>query len=495
MITESYPAGLVANRAYDNNGNLTGLSYLEGSTYVAAFSQTNNAFGEVESQASLESFQLFAYDAAGRLGSVVDVGDGTCTIRGYAFDADSNRTALASYPADGSGNCSPSTTPTVTTWAHDAADRTTNTGYTYDPMGRATAIPAPDTSVGGSGTVTLSYFADDMVHSENDGTNTDTFALDPASRLLSMTDSSTGATTTKVYAGPSDSPAWLSSSTGSWSRNVTDIAGNLAAIQTGTAAGQAALQIVNPHGDVVATLTDATSGATAVTAYFESTEFGAPRAANTVKPAHYGWFGGKRRDSGDITGLVLMGARLYDPYTGRFTSVDPVPGGSANDYDYCDQDPINGLDLTGTNNLAAGGTAYSPPNHHHRGFFSGIKHFVTHTTVHAARAASTKLGHVLAKGGKAIGHAAAASARAVAHAVANHAGEIGIGAALGIFEVTCTGGSFGLGGGGCAALTLAFAGAYFDSTHPNASSDERAREAGRSGLDEILYRVIGLFFD
>jgi RHS repeat-associated protein len=222
-------------------------------------------------------------------------------------------------------------------------------------MGRATAIPASDTSVGGSGTVTLSYFANDMVHSENDGTRTDTFALDPASRLLSTTDSSTGATTTKVYAGPGDSPAWLSSSTGSWSRNVTDIAGNLAAIQTGTTAGTATIQIVNPHGDVVATLTDPSSGVGAITAYFETTEFGAPRPANTAKAANYGWLGGARRDSGDLAGLVMMGRRLYDPFTGRFTSVDPVAGGSANDYDYCSQDPINRFDPMGTQILAAGG--------------------------------------------------------------------------------------------------------------------------------------------
>jgi hypothetical protein len=42
-----------------------------------------------------------------------------------------------------------------------------------------------------------------------------------------------------------------------------------------------------------------------------------------------------------------MGQRLYNPNTGRFLQVDPVPGGSANNYDYADQDPINNSDLNG----------------------------------------------------------------------------------------------------------------------------------------------------
>ena len=42
-----------------------------------------------------------------------------------------------------------------------------------------------------------------------------------------------------------------------------------------------------------------------------------------------------------------MGVRLYNPTLGRFFQVDPIKGGSANDYDYAGADPINNFDLDG----------------------------------------------------------------------------------------------------------------------------------------------------
>ncbi|MFE4822176.1 RHS repeat-associated core domain-containing protein [Streptomyces sp. NPDC056704] len=64
-------------------------------------------------------------------------------------------------------------------------------------------------------------------------------------------------------------------------------------------------------------------------------------------PARYGWLGGKQRSTETPSGVTPMGVRLYHPTTGRFLSVDPVPGGNANAYEYCNGDPVNRYDLDG----------------------------------------------------------------------------------------------------------------------------------------------------
>lgn len=63
----------------------------------------------------------------------------------------------------------------------------------------------------------------------------------------------------------------------------------------------------------------------------------------------YGWLGQHQRphEHAGALSIVQMGARPYSPLLGRFLSVDPVEGGSANDYDYVNGDPVNTTDIDG----------------------------------------------------------------------------------------------------------------------------------------------------
>ena len=64
----------------------------------------------------------------------------------------------------------------------------------------------------------------------------------------------------------------------------------------------------------------------------------------------YGWLGQHGRPLEHELGIqtvVEMGARVYNPILGRFLQVDPVMGGTSDDYTYVD-DPINHSDLSGT---------------------------------------------------------------------------------------------------------------------------------------------------
>lgn len=422
LTTENYPNGLVATTHYDDTGDPRSLTYAKGSTAWLSYTSTSDPFGETIAQTAPSSSQQFSYDPDGRLTTATDNYQGTCTTRTYGFSGaagkDSDRTSLATSapaPVGSNGTCPAGADGTTVTDTFDTADRITSTGYAYDKFGRTLAVPAgglANNGATGSGTLSVGYYANDIVASQAQGTATASFTLDPASRIRGMVDTTAGTETRRTlnhYGDDSDSPTWTATSTNAgsswtWERSVVGIDGNLAALQESDTSAVPDLQLTNLHGDIAATAKD-DSTAVAPDATSDITEYGVPRDPNT-KPARYSWVGGKRRSSDDLADLILMGVRLYNPTTGRFLSVDPIPGGNANPYTY-PENPIDGYDLTGQITRQMDDT--NPPKTKKAKKTSSCSagcHLSNglHNAVHAGSTAIHKLGNAAKSAGKSIGH-------------------------------------------------------------------------------------------
>ncbi len=342
MVTETYPGDITGTYSYDPTGTATSVSY-DGTDWTAPLTDTvtPDAAGDWATQSitdtatGLVSSQDYIYDNDDRLTSVQDTEAGQCTTRAYTYDADSNRLSLTTYAPNSDGTCQDST-GTTTTETYDSADRATNAGYAYDTQGDITTTPSAD--AGGSG-LTATYYANDMLASQTQNGGSMTWTLDPTlGRYATYTQN--GVTYTNHYSDTTDNPTWTSGSDGSWTRNVTDFNGNLAAEVT---ASGVTLELPDLHGDIMATATTSTT-AVGPAATYVYTEFGTPEVGT---PGTYEWLGADQISSNALGGQLLMGARAYNTNAGRFSQIDPVPGGSANAYDYAAQNPETHSDVSG----------------------------------------------------------------------------------------------------------------------------------------------------
>ena len=303
----------------------------------------------------------YVYDAAGRLASANTSG-GATAVRTYAYDLNSNRisdvlnTTTTTYSYDSSQTSGwPDALFSTTTGA-------TKTCYVYDSDGRQ--LSKRTYSGSGNCTGAASRFSkwdgrdrfSGFSATSAGGPFSGPVKYDPLDRSERRSGIASSNDRWYLYAGKESAPTFEKSvSSGSITRtHISGPEGDLAEYAgVPTAASTVTYHYYNAHGDLAAS---ATQAAVRVNSYANE-PFGkptqyqagagkdeAPAADSAIERFTGRW--NKRYDT--TWNIFEMGARPYDPTTGKFLSVDPVDGGSANNYDYSNQDPINGYDLDGT---------------------------------------------------------------------------------------------------------------------------------------------------
>jgi RHS repeat-associated protein len=408
QATTDYPNGIVATTTYDPADERLSLSYTYGSgtgvqsgyaSQLMSYADSYDEFGDVSYATTPESTSVYAYDADGRLSGVGDDFEGTCQTRTYGFDADSNRTSYAAIPTSTSGGycptaATPNSSSTTASDNFDApdtgngvsspsdSDRLVNSSwttplgtasgtYTYDAFGRVSSLPGDDTGQGGSSSssaITLGYDALNRTVSMVQGSASESISYDPSGNVATTTWSGTSGlglpsgTQIDHYDG-SGSPAFIDNGNDTSTVYLDGLgAGNAlnvtvpnassstsfpSSLASSSVSAQVNLQDLQGNVDGTAAIT---AGTSSCSGYNEQTEYGLPQpgtASNqfAVAPT-YGWLGAYQKAEDNLSGLVLMGARTYDPVTGLFTESDPVLGGNVNAYTY-PPDPENSNDLSG----------------------------------------------------------------------------------------------------------------------------------------------------
>ncbi|MGL5829733.1 MAG: RHS repeat-associated core domain-containing protein [Angustibacter sp.] len=255
-----------------------------------------------------------------------------------------------SYPAVGA-------VPDGTTGGFHAASRVDRTGgtpasstFTYDRSGGTTSTPLP---AGGTGTITYDEQGRTRAVTAQGAAAGTTYVYDADGGLLIRRDPNGRKT---LYLGDTEvtySPAQGATPASTSAVRVFTFEGQVVALRTGTGPGGIVFQPPGYQGTALSQ-GDGAGGRYTIRRF---DPFGNTRTPSSDWVGERGFLGGTGATTAS-TGLVHLGAREYDPATGRFTSVDPVMDLTDptqwNAYSYAQNSPITLSDPDGNRPLGAG---------------------------------------------------------------------------------------------------------------------------------------------
>ncbi|MFI9325659.1 polymorphic toxin-type HINT domain-containing protein [Kitasatospora aureofaciens] len=286
------------------------------------------------------------------------VGGPAAYWQSYGYDLTGNRTQLVQH--DPSGD----TTKDSTTTQAFPAPGTINTPTTAANTGGGTGGPhalSGSTTTAPTGTTGSSaqYDAAGNTTAVTDTSGTATLAWNSENKLTSYTKTGTPGSTTYLYdAGgnqlirrdPGKTTITLGGDELVYNTNTNTVTGTRyyqipGATTLVRQGGNSTYQIADHHG----TGTLAIDGTTLTETRRPSDPFGNPRGTQpTTWAGDHGYVGGTKDDT---TGLTNLGARQYQPTTGRFLSPDPIIDLASpqqwNAYAYSNNNPVNLSDPSG----------------------------------------------------------------------------------------------------------------------------------------------------